>query len=121
MKGKPMEKFDQPPPIPSDIQALIARNKREEQEKLQEAEIAGRKTGVTYTPGTKPTPDPNFTVPGGNTDPDMPAQPSGGNEKPPANPRVVVEDPVKPVPTPKRIENQPNVEGTKRKGKKGDG
>jgi penicillin-binding protein 1A len=122
MKGKPIEKFDEPPPIPADIKALIARNKREELEKLEEAEAAGRKTGVTFDPGPKPTPDPNFTVPGGDTDPDMPAPPPlGGKEKPPANPRVVVEDPVKPVPTPKRVENQPNVEGTKRKGKKGDG
>jgi penicillin-binding protein 1A len=122
MKGKPIEKFDEPPPIPADIKALIARNKREELEKLEEAEAAGRKTGVTFDPGPKPTPDPNFTVPGGDTDPDLPAPPPlGGKEKPPANPRVVVEDPVKPVPTPKRVENQPNVEGTKRKGKKGDG
>lgn len=118
MKGKPKEKFEEPPPIPSDIKALIARNKREELEKLQEAEIAGKKTGVTFDPGPIPTPDPAFVtdVPGAsNPDGDRPQ-----SDKP-ANPRVVVEDPVKPVPTPKRIDKQTEPETTKRKGKKGDG
>jgi penicillin-binding protein 1A len=116
MKGKPIERFAEAPPIPADIRSLIARNKREELEKLEEAEVAGRKTGVTFDTGPKPTPDPNF-VTGDTPATDLPPNP--GNEKP-ANPRVVVEDPVKPVPTPKRVEPQ-NEEGTKRKGKKGDG
>ncbi|MFN6964581.1 MAG: PBP1A family penicillin-binding protein [Pyrinomonadaceae bacterium] len=118
MKGKPIERFPEPPPIPNDIRDLIARNKREELEKLQEAEIAGRKTGVAFDPGPKPTPDPNFVTPPPSGDPDAP-NPSGGEK--PNNPRVVIEDPVKPVPTPKRVENPPPSEGTKRKGKKGDG
>ena len=117
MKGKPKESFNQPPPIPADIKALIARNKREELEKLEEAEIAGQKTGVTFDTGPKPTPDPAFVT-------DAPAAPTQSNEEPKSekstNPRVVVEDPIKPVPTPKRIE-KPSEEPAKRKGKKGDG
>ena len=117
MKGKPKESFTQPPPIPADIKALIARNKREELEKLEEAEIAGQKTGVTFDTGPKPTPDPAFVT-------DVPAVPTQSNEEPKSekstNPRVVVEDPIKPVPTPKRIE-KPSEEPAKRKGKKGDG
>ena len=117
MKGKPKESFTQPPPIPADIKALIARNKREELEKLEEAEIAGQKTGVTFDTGPKPTPDPAFVT-------DAPAAPTQSNEEPKSekstNPRVVVEDPIKPVPTPKRIE-KPSEEPAKRKGKKGDG
>jgi penicillin-binding protein 1A len=118
MKGKPKESFDPPPPIPNDIKSLIARNKREELEKLEEADIAGRKTGVPFDSGPKPTPDPNF-VTDDNPPAETPAQRNNGSEKP-ANPRVVIEDPIKPVPTPKRVENPPD-EGTKRKGKKGDG
>jgi penicillin-binding protein 1A len=117
LKGKPKESFEGPPPIPADIKALIARNKREELEKLQEAEIAGQKTGITFDSGPKPTPDPAFVT-------DAPASAAPSNEEPkgekPTNPRVVVEDPIKPVPTPKRIE-KPNEEPAKRKGKKGDG
>jgi penicillin-binding protein 1A len=119
MKGKPIERFDEPPPIPADIKALIARNKREELEKLEEAELAGRKTGVTFDVGPKPTPDPEFVTPQTSDTNPVPSNPS--NDDRPANPRVVVEDPVKPAPTPKRIEKQPEPETTKRKGKKGDG
>ena len=118
MKGKPIERFDEAPPIPADVKALIARNKREELEKLEEAELAGRKTGVTFDPGPKPSPDPEFV-----TEPPAAANPENNKvqiEKS-TNPRVVVEDPIKPVPTPKRIEKQPEPETTKRKGKKGDG
>jgi penicillin-binding protein 1A len=118
MKGKPKESFQEPPPIPADVKSLIARNKREELEKLEEADLAGRKTGVTFDSGPKPTPDPAFVT-------DVPAATSPENDKPPiekpANPRVVVEDPIKPAPTPKRIEKQPEPETNKRKGKKGDG
>ena len=119
MKGKPIEHFDDPPPIPGDIKSLIARNKREELEKLEEADIAGRKTGVTFDTGPKPTPDPAFvTDQPADTNP-PPSIPSGGDRT--TNPRVVVEDPVKPAPTPKRVDKQPEPEQTKRKGKKGDG
>jgi len=121
MKGKPRETFDSAPPIPADIKALIARNKREELEKLEEAELAGQKTGVPFDPGPKPTPDPNFVT----DEPINPGVPNGTpstSEKPNGNPRVVIEDPVKPVATPKRIEPQPaKPDGTKKKDKPGDG
>ena len=118
MKGKPKESFEGPPPIPADIKSLIARNKREELEKLEEADIAGQKTGVPFDSGPKPTPDPAFVT-------DAPPVTGPPSEKPsnekPTNPRVVVEDPIKPVPTPKRVEKSTEPEPTKRKGKKGDG
>ena len=118
MKGKPKESFEQPPPIPADIKSLIARNKREELEKLEEADIAGQKTGVPFDSGPKPTPDPAFVT-------DVPPATNPSSEKPasekPTNPRVVVEDPIKPVPTPKRVEKPAEPEPSKRKGKKGDG
>jgi penicillin-binding protein 1A len=118
MKGKQKESFDEPPGIPADVKALIARNKREELEKLEEADLAGQKTGVPFDPGPKPTPDPAYVT-------DVPAVTTPPGEKPEAekaaNPRVVVEDPIKPVPTPKRIEKPTVPEPTKGKGKKGDG
>jgi penicillin-binding protein 1A len=118
MKGKPIEHFESPPPIPSDVKALIARNKREELEKLEEADIAGKKTGVTFDTGPKPTPDPEFVTP--ENEPVDAPPPRVETEKS-TNPRVVIQDPIKPVPTPKRIEKQPEPDATKRKGKKGDG
>jgi penicillin-binding protein 1A len=120
MKGKPRETFDSAPPIPTDIKALIARNKREELEKLEEAELAGQKTGVPFDPGPKPTPDPNFVT----DEPENPANPTGtpSTSEKPTNPRVVLEDPIKPVATPKRVDPQPaKPDGTKKKDKPGDG
>ena len=38
MKGRPIEKFPETPPMPSEIKALMERNKREELEKLEKAE-----------------------------------------------------------------------------------
>ncbi|MEP7076498.1 MAG: penicillin-binding transpeptidase domain-containing protein, partial [Acidobacteriota bacterium] len=118
MKGKPRETFPGPPPVPTDIKALIARSKREELEALDEADQAGKKTGVTFDSGPKPTPDPAFvTGDQGNgintTKPD--------NNKPSGD-----DDPkIKPAatPAPKKPENPPaeKPEGTKRKGRKGDG
>lgn len=119
MKGKPRESFPSPPPVPPDIRALIARNKREELETLEEADQAGKKTGVTFDSGTKPTPDPNF-VTGDQSDTG-----SGTNgTKPDSNPPDD-EPKVKPAATPqvKKPDNPPpdRPEGTKRKGRKGDG
>jgi len=68
---------------------------------------------------TAPSPDPNLPTDEKPPVETVPAQRDPQSVRPP-NPRVVIQDPVKPAPTPKRIEN-PNEEGTKRKGKKGDG
>jgi penicillin-binding protein 1A len=121
MKGKPMETFPATPSIPQDIQALIARNKREELEKLQDAEIAGRKTGVTFDPGAKPTPDPAF-VTGDLPGTGAPTEGKPENQKPPMETSPVVKPNLAPAPI-KKPENPPSEkqEGTKRKGKKGDG
>lgn len=118
MKGKPKESFDPPPPIPGDIKALIARNKREEQEKLDEAQIAGQKISGPSDTTTKPTTDPAL----GTENPAV-TEPAPERQEPvkPSNPHVVVEDPIKPAPTPKRIEKPNEQEPAKRKGKKGDG
>lgn len=121
MKGKPHESFPGPPPVPSDIKALIARNKREELETLDEADQAGKKTGITFDSGPKPTPDPAFvtgsqTDTGTSTDSGKP-----DNGKPPADD----EPKIKPAatPAPRKPDNPPGEkpEGTKRKGRKGDG
>lgn len=121
MKGKPMEKFPDPPPMPADIQREAEIRKREELEKLNEADTAGRKTGVMYTPGTKI--DPNAPIPGE----DKPLPPGKTNEpdvpitKPDGDKPIVVKPP-EPRNTPPRTESKPAApEGEKRKGKKGDG
>ncbi len=122
MKGKPRESFPSPPPIPNDIKSLIARNKREELEKLEEADVAGRKTGVTFDSGTKPTPDPAFVT----ADPEAGGPPDGtkpDNAKPPGDDSpnlkpVIIQPPQRRPETP--AADKPET-GTKRKGKKGDG
>ena len=122
MKGKPRDAFPGPPPMPGDIKALSERNKREELEKLAEADADGRKTGIVFTPGTKLPDDPALTKPdsiGGETpangDP-KPDKPSTTVETPPIQKRPPVQPPaIKPDPPAEK------PEGTKRKGKKGDG
>lgn len=120
MKGKPMDKFPEPPPMPADIKREAEIRKREELEKLDEADAAGRKTGVMYTPTTKI--DPNAPIPGEDkplpddkvTVPDVPIT------KPDDKPVVV--KPAEPKNTPPKTETKPAApEGEKRKGKKGDG
>ena len=129
MKGKEKEKFYETPPMPSDIKALAERRKREEQEKLEKADEAGRNLGVSFTPGTRSrrvgtsstkTDELNAAPPttSGLPDTTKPAI----NPDPPRNddpPKVIT------VPTPARKPDTPpeppKSEGTKRKGKKGDG
>ncbi len=121
MKGKPRDSFPGPPPMPSEIKALAERNKREELEKLQDADSAGRKTGIAFTPGIKLPTDPALTPPDtvggdkptGDTKSDKPAAPT---DNPPTQRRPPVQPPsIKPDAPSDR------PEGTKRKGKKGDG
>jgi hypothetical protein len=132
MKDKPKENFFKTPPIPSDIKALAEQRKREEQEKLEKADEAGRTLGVSFNTGTKTrrsvpslirggedSVTPTTTVPTDSTETSSPVE----TVKPP-----VKEDPPKPVivstPPPRKPEPQPEKpqsEGAKRKGKKGDG
>jgi penicillin-binding protein 1A len=123
MKDKPKESFTEPPPIPPEIKTLIERNKREELEKLEKAELAGIKTGASSSKDSKVS---------GSTDSDTGAAAGASDASPPAGdlPRpapsdekpVVIKPPVERPPV-RNPEPPPAAgpEGTKRKGKKGDG
>ncbi len=120
MKGKPIEKFPEPPPMPSDIKRESELRKREELEKLDEATLNGQKTGITYTPGVKI--DPDAPLPGNPSDPVKPDPGTGTKpsetipDKPPTVKPIVVQPPPK---NPEGPAEKPA--GTKPKGKKGDG
>ena len=62
MKGKPIEKFPEPPPMPSEIKRAAEQRKREELETLAEADASAPK-GIAMTPGVKI--DPNAPLPKG--------------------------------------------------------
>jgi penicillin-binding protein 1A len=134
MKDKERESFPKAPPIPSDIKALVEQRKREELEKLEKAEEAGRKLGISFNPGPKynKTGDSNS---GSSTPPDSglvvtpddSTKPADNNPPPPTNPRgndepktnrPAATDP--PVKKPDPPVEKPKPEGTKKKGKKGD-
>jgi penicillin-binding protein 1A len=120
MKDKPKESFDEPPPIPPEIRTLIERNKREELEKLEKAELAGIKSGAGTSKDPKSvTTDavPSSTTPGGDTPTVSVPQTNPAEERP-----TVVKPPVERPPA-KNPEPPPAAapEGSKRKGKKGDG
>ncbi len=138
MKGKPKDKFEDPPPVPPEIKSLIERQKREEQEKLEKAEMEARKSGAIYAPSIKPAKvknaDENADLEGGDVSTDgtttdgtttpntNPATPNTN----PANPPKPLPSPPKPpaAPTPKKPDPpapKSDDEGSKRKGKKGDG
>jgi penicillin-binding protein 1A len=131
MKDKPKETFPDAPPIPAEIKTKIERNKREEQEKLEKADEAGRSTGIIFNTGTKRSTTPvNSAV---TSDPDDIIVPG---DKPPVGAETVkpvnvpkTDDQPKPkivnTPSPvKKTENPPadtKPQGTQRKGKKGGG
>jgi penicillin-binding protein 1A len=129
MKDKPKEKFYETPPIPSDIKSLIAQRQREEQEKLEKADEAGRTLGVSFNTGTRTRSRRSESMLTGGESPSTLTAPtdSPDTSKPVEPVKPVVEDkspqPVT-VSTPPRAEpppEKPQVEGVKRKGKKGDG
>jgi penicillin-binding protein 1A len=129
MKDKPKEKFYETPPIPSDIKSLIAQRQREEQEKLEKADEAGRTLGVSFNTGTRTRSRRSESILTGGESPSTLTAPtdSPDTSKPVEPVKPVVEDkspqPVT-VSTPRRAEpppEKPQVEGVKRKGKKGDG
>ena len=130
MKDKPKETFPDPPPIPAEIKTKIDRNKREEQEKLEKADEAGRTTGVIFNTGTRrsttvdttPASDPDdIIVPGdkppGNVETVKPTNVPKNDDVPKQKP-VSTPNPVKKTENPP-IESKP--QGTQRKGKKGGG
>ena len=108
------------PPMPSDIKREAELRKREELEKLDEADTNARKSGLTFTPGAKI--DPNAPATDGtandNGKPLMPV--SKPVDIPPLDKPPVIKPPV----TQSTPHVAPTVEkpaGTKPKGKKGDG
>lgn len=122
MKDKPIDRFPEPPPMPAEIKRASEIRKREELEKLEDADMAGRRTGIVFTPGTKI--DPNAPISGESgteiMKPDGPP-PSRPPENDPQPDRPPVVRPPAPQNTP-RPESQPEkIDGPKRKGKKGDG
>jgi penicillin-binding protein 1A len=124
MKGKPIEKFPDAPPMPADIKREMELRKREELEKLEEAAIAGKRAGTATTPGT--VIDPNAPLPGGVTTPtDISSPPATdiikqqGDTTPGDRPPVVKPPEVKATPKPQPTIDKPD--GPKPKGKKGDG
>jgi len=132
MKGKEKEKFPEPPPIPSDIKALTEQRRREELEKLEKADEEGRSTGVIFNTGTR-TRSNNTTTSDSTTSTEVPVStdtpiapppeikitPSREEPpKPPAKPVTTTPPIKKPEPPPAE---KPKDEGTKRKGKKGEG
>ena len=119
MKDKPRESFPSAPPMPLEVKRASELRKREELEKLEEADIKGRQTGISFTPGTKI--DPNAPLPiGGESNPTTTIPPADTKpatdlpDKPPAVRPPAVQPPPKQDP-------QPVPDGSKRKGKKGDG
>jgi penicillin-binding protein 1A len=124
MKDKPKESFPPAPPIPSDVKSLIEKNKREELEKLEKADEAGLKTGIVFTPGAKitdpaaapPGDVPTTTSPTSTDGPGTDTRPNTPGDNPP-----VQRPPVQKPPEQKKPEGPTQPEGSKRKGKKGDG
>ena len=129
MKGKPMERFYETPPMPADIKALSEQRKRDELEKLEKDAEAGRALGVNYHPQKMPK-----TVTGGedsvgtgittstDTGPDEAptmTTPSKTDPSKKEEPKTVIKVPETKKPDPPKKE-EPKPEGEKKKGKKGD-
>lgn len=128
MKGKPIEKFAETPAMPADIKALAEQRKRDEIEKLEKAEEAGRKLGISFNAGPKTNKGATSDTSGGDvTDPVIvtpgtttPADTAPTTPPKPEEPKILVKPPVD---TPKKVEapkEEKKPEGTKKKGKKGD-
>ena len=119
MKDKPRESFPNAPPMPSEVRLLMERNRREELEKLDNANAAGIRsttlsnsntaTDTTLSPGTGTAP-----AGPGATDPERPKV----DDAPPPAVKPIIPRPLTKDPEPVK-EIKP--EGTQRKGKKGDG
>lgn len=121
MKDKPRDSFPSAPPMPGDIKALMERNKREEREKLAKADLLAAKTGAASETKTDERvvngENPGGTSPPTSTDTRTDLQ----RPNPTGNDPVIIKVP--PVTQQKRDPDPPPPapEGTKRKGKKGDG
>jgi penicillin-binding protein 1A len=133
MKDKPRDSFSKPPPMPADIKELSEARKREEVEKLEKADAAGKSLGISFNTGTRrrsssssgvsiaPTNTSGGIVPtktdDGGTPPTFPTNSGGETTKPPVTSKTP-ENPKKPdVPT---VKETPKPDQPKKKGKKGD-
>ncbi len=118
MKGKKIESFPTPPPMPPEVKREMELRKREELEKLEEADSAGRRTGIVFTPGTRIGRDAPLS---GDqpTAPDLPSTITKPADPVPDKPIVV--RPIVPTSTPKPDPPPEKPAGPKPKGKKGDG
>ncbi len=122
MKDKERETFPAPPPMPADIKRASEIRKREELEKLEEADLRGHQTGIAFTPGTKI--DPDAPISGGAGDESGQSNPPPAAIKPAGDPPErppVVKPPVVIQSTPKPEAQPERPVGPKRKGRKGDG
>ena len=119
MKDKPKDTFPSPPPMPPEIKRESELRKREELEKLQEADTNARKTGIAFTPATEI--DPNAPLPGGDTPDNVKTDTTTIRPSEPAPDRPPVQRVPTPQPTAKPEPPPKEPDGTKRKGKKGDG
>lgn len=126
MKDKKRDTFPEPPPMPPEVKREAEQRKREELEKLEKAEMEGRKLG-NYTPSTirsKTGTTDNTITPSDTTTP-ADSTPGDDTPKPTNTPRSDDRPNIKQgtAPTPKKETppEKPKVEGTTRKGKKGDG
>jgi membrane carboxypeptidase/penicillin-binding protein len=133
MKDKERDTFPDPPPMPPEIRRESEMRKREELEKLEKAEQEGRKLGNIYnTPriskdGSVTNETTTDTVNDLTTTPDT-SDPSGKdpNPKPVSTPRQNEDRPqnrpgTSSTPVRETQPERPKSEGSKRKGKKGDG
>ena len=129
MKDKPRDTFPNAPEMPPEVRRASEAMKRDEKELLEKADQEGKKvvnvsgttpriskdgtTTVSPTDTTDPTNTPKTTP--GDTTP-KPLNTPRGDDRPVSKPGT--------APTPKKVDplpDKPKNEGTKRKGKKGDG
>src|SRR5690606_21051909 len=121
LKDKPKETFPSVPSMPAEIRALMERNKREEREKLARAELLAAKTGAVTDAETTAAANEEAGT-GINVNTIIEVERPRTSEPPP--PTRVPTPAVVPQRTPEQTKPQPNPppsEGTRRKGKKGDG
>jgi penicillin-binding protein 1A len=134
MKDKPRDSFSKPPPMPADIKELTEQRKREEVEKLEKAEAAGRGLGGGSSSGPRRTPVRSNNYSTGNrsnrieetkiedsgTAPVIQRNTGGGETDKPGNVVIKPSDtPKKPEPPQVKPETSKPVQ-PKKKGKKGD-
>jgi len=133
MKDKEKDAFYKTPPMTADIKALAEQRRREELEKLEKADEAGRNLGISFNTGTKIRPSVDRTITTLTADTNLPPT-TTETSKPADNPKpsVVPQDempkpnpkpdaPVAPVKKPEPPVEKPKPEGVKPKGKKGVG